>query len=120
MQINISTRHGQIGTETQQKIETKLSKLARFHDRITLADVIVDLAKADDAKVEVRLSVERTQDMLANANGNNLLGALDGCVHKLEEQLRRHKEKTVEHRGTGRRTEVPIAADDDDIDEQNE
>lgn len=107
MQINVSTRHGQLGADAQEKIEAKLGKLKRFHDRITSADVIVDLESQDEPKLEVRLSIERAKDILAQNKGSNLLGALDGAVRKLEEQLRRRKEKLVGHRSTGRRTEVP-------------
>ena len=116
MQVRISTRHGQLSSETQTKIEAKLEKLLRFHDRITTADVTIDLQKTDEAKIEVRLSIERSQDMIAHAQGSRLLGALDGCVNKLEEQLRRRKEKIAGHRSTGRRTEVPPQDPTEEVD----
>ena len=37
MQINISTRHGQLSAATQDKIREKASKLTRFHERLTAA-----------------------------------------------------------------------------------
>ncbi len=106
MQINISTRHGQLAQETKGKINSKLQKLVRFQERMTAVDVTVDLEHGDETHVEIRVSVERAKDFVSRTNGAELMGALDGAIHKLEEQLRRHKDKLVEHRSTGRRTEI--------------
>ncbi len=112
MQINISTRHGQLAQETKDKINSKLQRLVRFHERMTAVDVTVDLEHEDEAHVEIRVSVERAKRFVARTKGPELMGALDGAIHKLEEQLRRHKDKLVEHRSTGRRTVLP--QDDDE------
>ena len=112
MQINISTRHGQLAQETKDKINSKLQRLVRFHERMTAVDVTVDLEHEDEAHVEIRVSVERAKGFVARTKGPELMGALDGAIHKLEEQLRRHKDKLVEHRSTGRRTVLP--QDDDE------
>ncbi len=106
MQISISTRHGQLGQETKDKIDTKLQRLVRFHERITAVHVTVDLENSE-SHVEIRVSVERSKDFVSRTKGPELMGALDGAIRKLEEQLRRHKDKLVEHRSTGRRTEIP-------------
>jgi putative sigma-54 modulation protein len=112
VQINISTRHGQLAQETKDKINSKLQRLVRFHERMTAVDVTVDLEHEDEAHVEIRVSVERAKRFVARTKGPELMGALDGAIHKLEEQLRRHKDKLVEHRSTGRRTVLP--QDDDE------
>ena len=112
MQINISTRHGQLAQETKDKINSKLQRLVRFHERMTAVDVTVDLEHEDEAHVEIRVSVERAKRFVARTKGPELMGALEGAIHKLEEQLRRHKDKLVEHRSTGRRTVLP--QDDDE------
>ena len=90
-----------------QKLDRKYQKLARFHERMTAVNVTVDLERADEPIVEVRVSVERTKDFVSRTTGGSLMGAVDGAARKLEEQLRRHKDKIVEHRVAGRRTEVP-------------
>jgi putative sigma-54 modulation protein len=112
VQINISARHGQLGQETKDKINSKLQRLVRFHERMTAVDVTVDLEHEDEAHVEIRVSVERAKRFVARTKGPELMGALDGAIHKLEEQLRRHKNKLVEHRSTGRRTVIPQDADE--------
>ena len=106
MQIDISTRHGQISDATKEKITSKLKKLERFHERLTAVNVTIDLSQ-DQSHIELKASVERAADFVARASGDKLMGAVDGAFHKMQEQMRRHKEKLVEHRATGRRTVVP-------------
>ena len=109
MQINISTRHGHLSTATQDKITEKVEKLLRFHDRLTATEVIVDLEHTETPSVEFRVSVEKSEDFLATDKNENLLAAVDSCLHKVEQQLRKHKEKLVGHRGaTGRRTPIDL------------
>ena len=113
MQIDISTRHGQINAATKEKIIAKLEKLSRFQERLTAVSVIIDRS-GDDSQVEIKASIERTPDFVSHARSSTVIGAVDGALQKMQEQMRRHKEKLVEHKSTGRRTEVPP------IDEQRE
>lgn len=105
MQISISTRHGHLSTGTQESITAKVEKLLRFNDRLSATEVIVDLARTEVPSVEFRVSVEKSEDFVATVEHESLMAAVDSCLHKIEQQLRKHKEKTVGHRGaTGRRT----------------
>jgi ribosomal subunit interface protein len=99
----VSTRHGHLAAETQEKIASKLDRLSRFHDRISSVDVTVDLEHIELPAVEVCVSVDGWSDVLSRASGPHLLGAVDGAVHKLEERLRRHKEKIIDQHRTARR-----------------
>ena len=108
MQINLSTRHGHLSSDTQEKITEKVEKLLRFHDRLTATEVTVDLEHKDLTSVEFRVSVEKSADLVATDQNESLLAAVDSCLHKVEQQLRKHKEKMTGHRGaTGRRTPLP-------------
>ena len=109
MQINISARHGQLSTATREKITTKAEKLLRFNDRLAAVEVTVDLEHKETPSVEFRVSVEKAEDLVATQQGDNLMAVVDACLHKVEQQLRKHKEKMIDHRGTGRRTPVPEA-----------
>lgn len=111
MQINISTRHGHLSQATQEKITEKVEKLTRFNDRLTVTEVIVDLEHKETPSVEFRVSVEKAEDFVATDENESLIAAVDSCLHKVEQQLRKHKEKLVGHRGaTGRRTPVEVDA----------
>ena len=110
MQIRISARHGHISATTQDKISEKVRKLLKYFDRLKAAEVLIDLEHREAVEVEVRLSVEHAPDFVASETSEELFVALDEVVHKLEQQLRKHKEKlqTV-HRQPGRKQlEVPL------------
>lgn len=104
MQISISARHGQLGAGVQDRISEKVEKLCRYFDRVTGIQVTVDLEHEDAPTVELRVSAEHSGEFVATADGANVFAALDGAVHKLEQQLRKHKERRItDHRGPGRR-----------------
>lgn len=115
MQINVSTRHGHLSAATQEKISEKAERLFRLFDRITAVNVTVDLEHKETPELEIRASVERTADFVATDRSGSLMASLDGAVHKLEQQIRKHKEKRTNHRNSGRRT--PIETPDDDEEE---
>lgn len=103
MQINISTRHGQISDETQAKIIEKLSKLSRLYDRLGAVGVIVDLERRDLPSVDIRITAKQ-KEFVATTEAADLMVAVDEGVDKLEQQLRKHKDKLQDrHRGSGQR-----------------
>ena len=53
MQINISTRHGDLSDPAKQKIRDKVEKLGKFIERVSRIDVTVDLEKADVPAVDI-------------------------------------------------------------------
>ena len=96
MQINIATRHGEIGDAAKEKIVQKVEKLLRFFDRLTSIDVTVDLEKADEPNMEVAIKSERRNEFVASYKSNDMFGSLDQVVSKLEQQIKKHKEKLQE------------------------
>jgi putative sigma-54 modulation protein len=108
VQINISTRHGNLNPATQEKITAKVERLSRFLDRITGIQVTVDLEHPDQPHVEVQVTAEHSADFNASAQSESVLAAVDVVVDKLEQQLRKRKEKRIDqHRGGGgRRAEL--------------
>ena len=111
VQLNISARHGHLGAATQDKIKEKVEKLKRFYDRISAIRVTADLEKHDSINVEILVSAGHTSDFVASESASELFVALDSVVHKLEQQLRKHKQKIqTGHRQPGRKqSETPIA-----------
>ena len=114
VQINISIRHGQLSAESREKLSAKLAKLSRFQERVTAVNATVDLEKPELPEVELRVSVEHTEDFIAVHSSDSLLGSLDEVIRKLEQQLRRHKKKITDRRHTGnkeQRVEVDVEPD---------
>ena len=108
MQISISTRHGQLNAETQERITEKMAKLPHLFSRVTGVEVIVDLEHQDSPHVEVQVTAEHTREFVAADRAPNVMAAVDSVLHKLEQQLRKHKEKITGHRAVGaKNVEVP-------------
>jgi putative sigma-54 modulation protein len=108
VQINISARHGHLSAETQDKIREKLEKLRRLSDRVSAIEATVDLEHVESPSIELRLSVERNDDFIAAEASTSVMAALDGAIHKIEQQLRKHKDKRRDRRSQSLgRVEVP-------------
>lgn len=119
VQINISSRHGQLANESRQRISSKLEKLGRFHDRVASVDATIDLENEEAPDVEVRVGVDGAAPFVARAHGPSLLGAVEGAIQKLEQQLRRHKEKLIgSHRNPHRRESVTSSMTDLTVDDE--
>ena len=104
MQIRISTRHGSVSEETRSKIMAKLEKLGRYFERLTEIEVTINLERRDEPEVEVRVNAEHKHDFVASLRGGELLATIDQVMHKVEQQLRKYKQKIQEHhRGSGTR-----------------
>ena len=108
MQISISTRHGHVSDEAQAKIQEKLEKLPRLYDRISAIELTVDLEHRDAPSVDLRISAKQ-HDFVATASAATVIAAFDVAVEKMEQQLRKHKQKLQDrHRSSGR-TSLPPA-----------
>ncbi len=103
MQVRVSTRHGHLSEASQAKITSKAEKLLRIFDRLTEIAVVVDLKDEQKPKVDFQVSAEHKHDFVASEQAPELMAAVDKAVHKIEQQLRKYKEKVVErHRDRDR------------------
>lgn len=99
MEIKVTARHGELSDSIQETMKAKVAKLPRFFDRMTAIQILADLEHTDQPKVEIIVSAEETNDFFASATGTNVIVALDGTIDKIEQQLRKHKEKLIGKRG---------------------
>lgn len=103
MQMNISIRHGHVSDATQAMIWEKLEKLTRLNDRLSALEITIDLGHRDLPAVDLKVSAKK-HDFVAAGQAVNLLAAVETAVDKMEQQLRKHKEKVQDrHRGAGHR-----------------
>ncbi len=109
MQIKISARHGHLDDATQLFIREKAEKLLHFFGRITMIEVTVDFQR-ELKWVEFNIQAEHANDIAASATAPDVLGATDQVLHKLEQQIRRYKEKIQDHRRRPSTGEVAGAA----------
>lgn len=97
MLIEISTRHGELTPAQRQRLQEKAEKLTRF-GRLMSIEIATSQEKAI-WNVEFQVSAEHKNDFVATETGPTLEAAADQCLHKIETQLRRFKEKSQNHKG---------------------
>jgi len=100
VQISISARHGHVSEATQAKVRAKVEKLARIFERLTSIEVTLDLEHSDSPEVEILVSAEHKHDFVAREKAPELMAALDGALPKIEQQLRKYKEKVQDRSRT--------------------
>ncbi len=98
MQIEISTRHGGLAPEQQRYLHDKAEKLLKYFGRLMAIEVAADHSK-HGWEVEILVSAEHKHDFVARESSSTAEAAMDLCVHKIEQQLRRYKERVQHHKG---------------------
>jgi len=83
---------------SQEKIVAKVSRLQRYFNQITSLNVTVDFANTSLPAVEIIASAEHFHELVSHESSGNLWRSVDGAVQKLEQQLRKHKEKVRDHK----------------------
>jgi putative sigma-54 modulation protein len=97
VQISISARHGSLEPEQQAYLREKAEKLQKYFARIMAIEVQADHRK-NGWQVEVQVSAEHKHDFVAHEEATTPEAAMDLCVHKVEQQLRKYKDKVQDHR----------------------
>jgi putative sigma-54 modulation protein len=115
VQISISVRHGHLSEASQEKLKAKAEKFGRIFERLMAIELVVDVSDEQSPQVGINVSAEHKHDFVAHANAASLLSAFDAAAAKIEQQLRKYKERVVErHRGPGgRHVEVPSSIGDE-------
>jgi putative sigma-54 modulation protein len=98
VQIEISTRHGELEPDQQRYLHDKAEKLLKYFGRLMAIEIAVDHGK-HGWDVEILVSAEHKHDFVARESGSTPEVAMDQCVHKIEQQLRRYKERVQNHKG---------------------
>lgn len=99
MQIKVTTRHGHLSDDHQDQIREKVGRLEHHFPRLMMIEVIVD-NREDHKKVELLVSAEHKHDFVASDTNKDLFAAVDLVIDKLDQQVRKYKEKIQDHRRT--------------------
>lgn len=97
MQVAITSRHGTLSPGANEHISQKAEKLLTFFDRVTAINVTVDFSP-DRITVEILVDAEHRHDLVSSESGENVISVFDAALHKMEQQLRKYKEKIQDHR----------------------
>lgn len=96
MQINISGHHLDVTDALRTYVGDKFSRLARHTDQITSIQVILSPEpKTHKAESTIHLS---GAEVFATAEADDMYAAIDRLTDKLDRQILKHKEKTVNHK----------------------
>jgi len=106
MELNITARHLKLTPAINEYVQKKLSKAKRFLDNLIWAQVILEVSKTRHMAEIVLHTSGRT--FTVKEEGADLYSAIDVASDKLDEQLRRFKDKRRNrHTETLRRSAIP-------------
>ncbi len=92
MQVRVTGRHMGVGESLKQYCEEKAGKLVHFFDKIQSIDVVID-GKAGSHAAEIIVHTDHHTPFVAHEQHSDAFAAIDLTLDKIEEQLRRHKER---------------------------
>ncbi len=117
MQISITARQCEITTGVRQFAQQRIEKLEKYASDIHGVHVIVTQEHGDHV-AEITLRLNGTE-LVTKQEAAEAGAAIELAVDRMEEQLRRHKEKRTErkHRGVKAPVAEGAVTDDDDLDE---
>ena len=100
MQISMTARHCELDAQVREFAQQRLAKLERFARDIQEAHLIITAEKFRfTAEITLRL---KHHEMVSREESDTSKVAIDQAAHRLEQQLRRLKDKRTEHKGTVR------------------
>lgn len=95
MQINFTGHGMQVTSALREYATDKLDRLAHRGDKITNIHVIFDVEKLQQiAKATVHVP---GAELHAHAEAADLYSAIDGLVDKLDQQIKKRREKMKDH-----------------------
>ncbi len=97
MQVAISCKHGQLNGNQQEYMTRKAEKLLTYFERVTAINVTTTFEKGR-VRVEILVDAEHKHNFVANEIGDDLIPTFDVTLHKMEQQIRKYKERIQDHR----------------------
>ena len=95
MQLSVSGHHVDVTDSLRGYVESKIERLERHFDLVSDVHCILTVEKLRH-KAEAQVSVNGGT-IFAETTEEDMYAAIDGLVDKLDRQVRRHKEKMVDH-----------------------
>ena len=82
----------------REYVEEKVGRLSRYYDGLHTVVVTFD-RDGGQCAAEIVASGRRKSVFVAHERTDDLYACFDRCLHKLEEQLRRHKDRIRDRHG---------------------
>ena len=101
MKIVIEARHMEVTDPLRQYVESKAGKLPKYYDNIHSIEITLDM-EADQPMAEILVHGGRKSTFVASVRNEDMYACIDQCMHKIAEQLRRHKDRIRGHHAPSR------------------
>ena len=95
MQLDVSGHHVEVTQALREYVRNKMDKVSRHFDLVSDAHCILTVEKLRH-KAEATINVNGGK-IYADATEDDMYAAIDGLVDKLDRQVRKYKEKLVDH-----------------------
>ncbi|HQT25803.1 MAG TPA: ribosome-associated translation inhibitor RaiA [Burkholderiales bacterium] len=99
MNINLSGHHVEITPAIRDYVKAKLGRVASHFDHVIDINAILSVEKLKQ-KIEATVHMPG-RDFFAECSDANMYAAIDNLADKLDRQIMKHKEKTIERRLDG-------------------
>ena len=96
MNLQLTGHHLEITQSIRGYVTSKLERITRHFDNVIDVNVILSVDKLQQ-RIEANVHV-RGRDIFCESIDENMYAAIDNLVDKLDRQIIKHKEKTVDHR----------------------
>lgn len=97
MQTQVSILHHDYPARVREEVEQRLLGLSKYYERIVTSRALLE-RQHDDHRVEIVCSVGHGAVLVVDARQNGFSLALDEAFHRMQQLLRRHREKHVDLR----------------------
>jgi putative sigma-54 modulation protein len=97
VQVAITCRHGNIKPDLNEYITRKSEKLLTYFERVTAIQVTLDF-DGERVRTEILVDAEHKHNFVAHAEGDDAGPTFEQALQKMEQQIRKYKEKLQDHR----------------------
>ena len=101
MKVVVQARHMDVTDALREHVASKIEKLPRFLKTLLSVDVILGM-EAGESVVEVVATARKKNTFVATSRHPDMYTCIDQCLHKVGEQVRRHKDKVRDHQKSPR------------------
>ncbi len=97
MNLHLSGHHVEVTPAIRDYVTSKFTRITRHFDHVIDVNVIVSVEKLTQ-KIEANVHLSGKNIFVECADAD-MYAAIDELVDKLDRQILKHKERTIEHRG---------------------
>lgn len=98
MNVSVVARHMDVTKAMRSYAEEKVGRLPRLFNGLQSAVITLEL-DAGQQLVEIVASGTHKAVFVARQRGDDMYACVDQCIHKLQQQLRRHKDRVRDRQG---------------------